>query len=107
MLAEKVEEIVLALDTFHWTKDNALIIAFLRRLDLRYIKSLQKNLAEYKPHSTLISMKDDLEPGQLAIEKECHLKFKALKMAHPSKKFKIVSYNRIACDTVVKVYSDW
>ncbi len=107
MPADKVEAIVLALDMFHWTKDNMLIIAFARRLDLHYIKSLRKNLAEYKPHSALISIKDNLEPGQLAIEKECRLKFKALKSAHPNKKFKIVSYNRIALDTVVKVFSDW
>ncbi|MCP4600313.1 MAG: hypothetical protein GY847_07240, partial [Proteobacteria bacterium] len=68
---DKAHEIVQALDMFHWMKDNALIIAFSRRLDLRYIKSLRKNLADYKPHSTVISVKDDLEPGQLAIEKEC------------------------------------
>ncbi len=105
--ADKVEGIVVALDTYHWTKDNALIIAFARRLDLRYIKSLRKNLATYKPHASVISIKDDLEPGQLAIEKECRLKFKSLKTAHPDKKFKIVSFNRIALDNVVKVYSDW
>ncbi len=103
---ERADAMVLALDTFHWTKDNAVIIAFSRRLDLRYLKSLRKNLAEYKPHASLISVKDDLEPGQLAIEKECRLKFKALKLAHPTKTFKIVSYNRIACDLVVKVFSD-
>ncbi len=103
----RVLEIVQALDTYHWTKDNALIIAFSCRLDLRYIKLLRKNLADYKPHTNLISVKDDLEPGQLAIEKECHLKFKALKSANPTKLFKIVSYNRIACDNIVKVFSDW
>ncbi len=68
---DRALNIVQALDTYHWTKDNALIIAFTRRMDLHYIKSLRKNLAEYKPHDTLISIKDGLEPGQLATEKEC------------------------------------
>ncbi len=104
---EKAQEVVLALDTYHWTNDKALIIAFSRRLDLRYIKSFHKNLADYKPHSSLISIKDDLEPGQLAIEKECRSKFKALKSANPTKQFKIVSFNRIACDNVVKLFYDW
>ncbi len=100
-------DIVHALDTYHWTNDNALIIAFSRRTDLRYLKSLRKNLVDYKPHANLISIKDDLEPGQLAIEKECRAKFKLLKNGNPTKSFKIVSYNRIACDNVVKLFSDW
>ncbi len=104
---EKAQEVLRALDTYHWTNDKALILAFSRRLDLRFIKSFHKNLADYKPHSSLISIKDDLEPGQLAVEKECHLKFKALKTAHPTKNYKIVSFNRIACDQVVKFFYDW
>ncbi len=104
---DRVLDIVHALDTFHWTKDNALIIAFTRRMDLRFVKSLRKNLAEYKPHENLISIKDDLEPGQLATEKECWAKFKALKSGNPNKTFKIVSLNRIACDNIVKLFHEW
>ncbi len=104
---ERATEIFAALDTYHWTNDNALILAFTRRIDLRFVKSLRKNLAEFKPHTNLLSVKDDLEPGQLAIEKQCRLKFKNLKSSNPTKTYKIVSYNRIACDQVVKVFSDW
>ncbi|MCP3686461.1 MAG: hypothetical protein GY861_27805, partial [bacterium] len=104
---DRALNIVQALDTYHWTKDNALIIVFTRRMDLCYIKSLWKNLAEYKPHDTLISIKDDLEPGQLASEKECRAKFKALKSGNPNKTYKIVPFNRIACDNVVKLFHEW
>ncbi len=104
---EKAAEIFVALDTYHWTNDNALILAFTRCTDLRFLKSLRKNLADFKPHTLLLSVKDDLEPGQLAIEKECRQKFKNLKSANPTKTYKIVSFNRIACDQVVKLYTEW
>ncbi len=104
---DRAKDVLQFLDTYHWTNDKALIIAFTRRLDLRYIKSFRKNLADYKPHSSIISIKDDLEPGQLAIEKDCRAKFKLLKAANPSKTYKIVSFNRIACDNVVKIFSEW
>ncbi len=104
---DRAKDVLQFLDTYHWTNDKALIIAFSRRLDLHYIKSFRKNLAEYKPHSSVISIKDDLEPGQLVIEKECRSKFKTLKSANPTKQYKIVSFNRIACNNVVKLFSDW
>ncbi len=100
-------DIVQSLDMYHWMRDKALIIAFSRRLDLKYIKSLRKNLALFAPHRNPISVKDDLEPRQLATEKECSTKFKALRTANPAKSVKIVSFNKIAVDNVVKLYSEW
>ncbi len=95
------------LDLFHWTRDGAVIIAFARRLDLKLLKSKRKELAGFKPHGKAISIKDDLEPGQLQEEKACHAKFQQFKRDHPNAVVKVVSFNRISVDGTVKVFREW
>lgn len=106
--SDKVNQIMSLVDTYHWTIDGAIIIAFCRRDDKAYVRSMRKNLKDYKPNGKPISMGDDLTTVQQAIRKECQAKFKAMK--EQPEKFKDVkhfSYNKIVANGVVKLYSEW
>ncbi len=104
----RAKQILNYIDTMHFTPDNALIIAFARRDDLQYLRSRRANLKDFKIHGKSISFADDLVPEHQLIHKECVAKYKAMK-AQPEKykTVRMFSYNKIAANQEVKIYTDW
>lgn len=109
---QRVGSIMSNVDIAHWTNDGALIIAFCRRADLKFIRSQRGNLKSWKFRGSEISMEDDLTREDLVVKKECREKLKEMKKDPTKYKDpKIFSFNQISCGTgttkVVKLFSEW
>ena len=109
---QKVGSIMSNVDIAHWTTDEAIIVAFCRRSDLKFIRSQRGNLKDYKFRGSQISLEDDLTREDLVVKRECREKLKEMKKDPAKyKEPKIFSFNQISCGSgtakKVKHYSEW